>query len=167
MALKNILVHADASERAEERIRIAAELARPDDGHLTGLFVTPDPPFPTWMVAGMPASALEAAIANLRGEGEAVRGRFLEIAERAGVHAEWRTAAGSVARVAAQHARYADLAVVGKGSAAEPERYPYPELAADLTMSCGRPVLVVPNSGRFDDLGRHVLVCLTKEEIRL
>ncbi|MDE0409223.1 MAG: universal stress protein, partial [Alphaproteobacteria bacterium] len=29
----------------------------------------------------------------------------------------------------------------------------------DLTMSCGRPVLVVPNSGRFDRPGRHVLVC--------
>ena len=159
MALKNILVHVDASERAGERIRIAAELAGPDDGHLTGVFVTPDPPFPTWMVAGMPASALEAAIENARGEGEAARGRFLDIAERAGVHAEWRSASGSVARVTARHARYADLAVVGKGSADDPARYPYPELAADLTMSCGRPVLVVPNSGRFDRPGRHVLVC--------
>ncbi|MCY3753747.1 MAG: universal stress protein [Alphaproteobacteria bacterium] len=159
MALKNILVHVDASDRAGERIRIAAELAGPDDGHLTGVFVTPDPPFPTWMVAGMPASALEAAIENTRSEGEAARGRFLDIAERAGVHAEWRSASGSVARVTAQHARYADLAVVGKGSADDPARYPYPELAADLTMSCGRPVLVVPNSGRFDRLGRHVLVC--------
>ena len=82
MALKNILVHVDASERAGERIRIAAELAGLDDGHLTGVFVAPDPPFPTWMVAGMPASALEAAIENARGEGEAARGRFLDIAER-------------------------------------------------------------------------------------
>lgn len=159
MVLRNILVHVDASERAGERIRIAAELAGPDDGHLTGVFVSPDPPIPTWMVAGMPVGALEAAIERTRGEGEAARRRFQEVAERAGVHAEWRTASGSVGRIAAQHARYADVAVVGKGSASEPERFPHPDLAADLTMSCGRPVLVVPNAGRFDRVGHQVLVC--------
>jgi nucleotide-binding universal stress UspA family protein len=159
MGLKNILVHVDGSDRAGERIRVAASLAGADDGHLTGVFVSPDPLIPTWMVAGMPPSALEAAVERVRGEGEAARGRFLEIAERAGVHAEWRMASGSVSHVTALHARYADLAVVGKGSASEPELYPYPDLAADLTMSCGRPVLVVPNSGRFDVLGENILVC--------
>ena len=159
MGLRNILVHVDGSGRAGERIRIAAELARPDDGHLTGVFVSPDPPIPTWMAAGMPVGALEAAVERVRGEGDAARQRFQEIADRAGVHAEWRMASGAVGRVTAHHARYADLAVVGKGSAAEPDRYPYPDLAADLTMSCGRPVLVVPNSGRFDRVGEHVLVC--------
>ena len=159
MELRNILVHVDGSERAGERIRIAAELARPDDGHLTGVLVTPDPPIPTWMAAGMPVGALEAAVERARKEGETARAVFLDIAEKAGVHPEWRMAAGPVSRITAQHARYADLVVVGKGSAAEPDRYPYPDLAADLTMSCGRPVLVVPNSGRFDRVGRDVLVC--------
>ena len=159
MSLKNILVHVDASERAGERIRVAASLAGADDGHLTGVFVAPDPLIPTWMVAGMPASTLEAAVERVHGEGDAARERFQEIADRAGVHAEWRMASGSVSHVTALHARYADLAVVGKGSASEPELYPYPDLAADLTMSCGRPVLVVPNSGRFDVLGENVLVC--------
>ncbi len=159
MALKNILVHVDGSERAAERIRVAAGLALPDDGHLTGVFVSPDPPIPTWMVAGMPVGALESAIERVRGEGEGARERFLDIAGKAGVHAEWRAATGSVSRVTALHARYADIAVVGKGSTAEPDLYPYPDLAADLTMSCGRPVLVVPNSGRFDRVGEHVLVC--------
>jgi len=163
MELRNILVHVDGSERAGERIRIAAELARPDDGHLTGVFVTPDQPIPTWMAAGMPVGALEAAVERVRGEGDAARQRFQEIADRAGVHAEWRMAAGPVGRVTAMHARYADLVAVGKGSAAEPDLYPYPDLAADLTMSCGRPVLVVPNSGRFDPVGRDVLVCLTHQ----
>ena len=95
-----------------------------------------------------------------RGEGESrPRERFLDIAEKAGVHAEWRMAAGQVSRIVTLHARYADLTVVGKGSAAEPDRFPHPDLAADLTMSCGRPVLVVPNSGRFDGVGGHVSVC--------
>ena len=58
----------------------------------------------------------------------------------------------------AQHARYADLAVVGKGSADDPARYPYPELAADLTMSCGRPVLA-SEFRAVRPAGRHVLVC--------
>ena len=159
MSLKNILVHVDSSERAGERIRIAANLARTDDGHLTGVFVAPDPLLPTWMVAGMPPAALEAAMDRVQGEGDAARARFQEIADRVGVHAEWRTASGSVSQVTAVHARYSDLAVVGKGSALEPELYPYPDLAADLTMSCGRPVLVVPNSGRFDRLGENILVC--------
>ncbi len=159
MALKNILVHVDGSERAGERIRVAAELARPDDGHLTGVFVTPDTPIPTWAAVELPADTLEAVMEQARGEREAARARFLDIAGKAGVHAEWRMATGSVSEVTALHARYADLAVVGKGSADEPDRFPHPRLAADLTMGCGRPVLVVPNAGRFDRVGGQVLVC--------
>ena len=107
----------------------------------------------------MPASALEAAFERVRGEGEIARERFLEIAEKAGVHAEWRAGSGSVNHVTALYARYADIAAVGKGSTSEPDLFPYPDLAADLTMSCGRPVPVVPKAGRFDRLGENMLVC--------
>ncbi len=159
MELKNVLVHVDGGERAGERIRVAADLVRPGDGHLTGLFIVPDPPVPTWAAAGMPPRLLEAAYARAESEADTARQRFLELAEAVGVHAEWRKASGPVGAVAARHARYADLAVVGKGSADEPERFPYADLAADLTMSCGRPVLVIPNAGRFEHVGRRILVC--------
>ena len=39
MALKDILVHLDATEQSQARLRLAAGLARRHEAHLTGLFV--------------------------------------------------------------------------------------------------------------------------------
>ena len=60
MALKNILVHVDASERAGERVEIAAALAQSSDAHLTGLYVVPDPT--TYLVDYVPARVFSEQI---------------------------------------------------------------------------------------------------------
>ena len=157
MELKNILVHVDASERASERIEIAAAMAQAGDAHLTGLFVIPD----SLMYPGYTVSAylfleqMEEARANSR----TAEKTFHSVADSKGVHREWRSEEGQPSRVVARHARYADLAVVGKGDAKDTTRFPYPELAADLVMTCGRPVLIVPNAGHFETVGRRILVC--------
>ena len=165
MELKNILVHVDASERAGERIEIAATMAQASDAHLTGLFVIPRLP-----MLGYPVSAnlFHEQVEAARTDSKTSENAFHAAAKAKGVHAEWRCEEGQLSSVVAHHTRYADLVAVGKGDAKDPARYPHSGLAPDLVMTCGRPVLVVPNFGRFETVGRRVLVCwnATRESTR-
>jgi len=160
MEITNIVVHVDGSERAAERVKLANHIAQESDAHITGVFVIPDPYVPAYMAGGyFPAEIFEQQREEAKAEAETAQKMFADLTGKAGVKTEWRSEEGMVSNVVARHARYADLAVVGKGDIDDPVKYPYPELAADLVMTCGRPVLVVPNAGRFDSVGKRVLVC--------
>lgn len=160
MNLTNILVHVDASERAAERIRLAANIAQTVDAHVTGVFVIPDPYVAAYMASGyVPVEIFESQREEAMKQSGDAKKLFDDLVSRAGAKGEYRTEEGTVSDVVARHARYADVAVVGKGDRDEPVKYPYPELSGDLVMTCGRPVLVVPNAGHFESVGKRVLVC--------
>lgn len=161
MRLKDILVHLDATERSQERLRLAIGLAQRHEAHLTCLYVV-DVPFPGLAIGDAGgAAALPVLIDQMRRDAleEAARAEasFRERLRREDVAAEWRLAEGVTPEQVALHARYADLVVVGQ---ADPENGP-PNATAVLEaalFSSGRPVLVVPYAGRFEALGRRVLV---------
>lgn len=160
MNLTNILVHVDGSERAAERMRLTANIAQERDAHVTGLFVIPDPYVAAYMASGyVPVEIFEAQREEALKQAGAAKKLFDDIVGRAGAKHEWRTEEGTLSDIVARHARYADLAVVGKGDRDEPVKYPYPELSGDLVMTCGRPVLIVPNAGHFETVGKRILVC--------
>ena len=169
MELKNILVHVDPTERAKERINIAMTMAAPAGGHVTGIYVIPNPSLPVFM----DASYVSAEMLNARHEqatenANVARKWFEQAATASGVLCEWRTEQGQAAEVVTRSARYMDVTIVGKGDRRDPEHFPYPELPADLVMSSGRPVLVVPNAGQFESVGKRVLICwnATREATR-
>ena len=160
MAIKNIVVHADSTDRAAERIKLAATLAAKDDGHVVGVFAVPDPYAPTYMAGGyVPADLFDQLRQEAIAESKKAEDLFRETVSQSGVPNEWRIEEGDIAGVMSRHARYADLAVVGKGDYDQPEKFPNPSLAADLVMTAGRPVLVVPNAGHYETVGNRVLVC--------
>ena len=160
MELKNILVHVDGTERAAARLRLACAIATRTDAQVTGTFVIPDLYFGAYLAGGYVSSDLfEQQRAQAEADGKKAAAVFEEIVSKAGAHSEWRTEEGNLADILARHARYADMVVVGKGDPDDPVRYPHPELAADVAMSSGRPVLILPNAGTFNDVGKRVLVC--------
>jgi nucleotide-binding universal stress UspA family protein len=169
MALKNILVHMDATDRCEERLHLAGDLAQRNDAHLSGLFVFPEPFYPVY---GDGAYFPQDMIDNWQKEeeenAEKAEKTFQEFVDAEGIHGEWRSEQGSLGQVVSRHARYADLTIVGKGSAVDSKQYPDPFLAEDVVMESGRPVLVVPNAGHFDGIGKRVLVCwnASREAVR-
>lgn len=169
MALKNILVHMDATDRCEERLRLAGDLALRHDAHLSGLFVIPEPFYPVYADgAYFPQDAVEIWEKEEKANTIKAEKTFQEFVNAQGIHGEWRTEQGPLGQIVSRHARYADLTVVGKGSMDDPEHYPDPFLAEDVVMESGRPVLVVPNAGHFDGFGRRVLVCwnASREAVR-
>jgi nucleotide-binding universal stress UspA family protein len=166
MALKDILVHLDTTEASRTRLRLVAALAAQHDAHLTALHVV-DVALPA-MVAGDPsggAAALGALLDRLREDALAdaarVEAEFRELLRREGLAGEWRLIEGMTPHQVALNARYADLVVIGQedpeggGIAAGGSSGVIVEQAL---FASGRPVLIVPYAGRFEAIGRRVLV---------
>lgn len=156
--LRDILVLLDPTDQSDRRLALAVGLARRHEAHLTGLFVL-DVPLP-FVAAGDGAVALAEVMERLRGEAQAaaaaVEERFREGLRREGVAGEWRLVEGAAAAVVPLHARYADLAVLG-------QEEPAPAVVGSGVVEAalfgsGRPVLVVPHAGRFENVGRRVLI---------
>src|SRR5690606_1570566 len=90
---------------------------------------------------------------------EIVRTKFLERAASAGVKAEWRAPKGEADEVLALHARYCDLLVMSKAERVDSVAAIIPNLPGSVVMASGRPVLMIPNAGSIESIGRRVLYC--------
>jgi nucleotide-binding universal stress UspA family protein len=164
MALKDILVFADDSRSHDARLRLAVELARRNDAHLTAVFILTSLDM-AWLAAPVGGDVASLGTVDaLREEHRAARLAVAErlaaavrnAADRAGVAAEWRVVDGDAAELAPLYARYADLTILGQADPEEPARAaPAPEA---VLLGSGRPVLVVPYIGADEAIGRRVLV---------
>lgn len=158
--LKEILLHLDASDASAERLRLAGMLARRHEAHLTGIFVI-DLPWPVFAGDGAATAALSAAMRRARdateAQADAAEAAFRETLRREGLQGEWRRPEGDTPKVVALHARYADLVVLGQPQPGGAAPLAGPVLEEAL-FGAGRPLLVVPYAGRFDGIGREVLV---------
>ncbi|MGZ5182147.1 MAG: universal stress protein [Ramlibacter sp.] len=144
MSYKTILVHAGSGAGADARIRLAARLARTSDAHLIGCAPTGISRFMPPQAFGA-GSVVAARCAALRHEAAAALAHFEGLAgEEAVASCEARLVEDDTAAALALAARYCDLAVLGgpDPGAAGPRQ---PQgLAAELLLTGGRPVLVVP-----------------------
>lgn len=159
MSLKNILVYVDDSKRAEGAVAAACILAREHDAHLTGLGIERPPYIPGFANIEIPPTALEiitrqraATLTRAREIFEAAVGRA-DIAAKSG----WDAAKGYALETLSLRSRYADLTVMAQ-STPEMRGTADEDLADDLIMTSGRPVLVVPYIGAPDSIGRTVLI---------
>lgn len=157
MRFKDVLVHLDGTEQAGVRLLVAADLARRHGAHLTGLHVA-DIVSPVVYAGGaVLADLLEGMRRDALAEAYRVEAVFRERLRLEGLAGEWRQVEGITREQVALHARYADLVVAGQ----EDPAAGYPPLSGTVEhalFASGRPVLVVPAAGRFEAVGRKVLV---------
>ena len=153
----------DEDARSRDRISLAATLAERFGAHLVGLYVTigPEPPGRFERFSGyapLLRPIYEEIEANIRAQQEAMRLVFEDVVSRSSLSAEWRTASGYPTGQAALHGRYADLIILGQIDPNNPWSavlHAHPE---EVVLTAGRPVLVVPYVGHFDQIGGRVLV---------
>ena len=123
MALKDLLVHVDQSERATGRLRLAADLARRHESRLTAIYVRELNPAELHLrstaelglgsfaainrVNQQIQQSIDEAAERLRLELDELKGEF-------GLEVEWRCLDGIGSVVVPQHARFADLCVLGQ-----------------------------------------------------
>ena len=171
MSYKDLLLVLDAEPTARERTDLAAALAERFSAHLVGLYPLPTPQMPRHFGYYDPA-LIDPLFVELRERARSAAVKVREAFDHAtglrGLSAEWREIPEGPDADPALHARYADLAILGQ---LDPDRAetelirPRPEQVA---LASGRPVLIVPYAGHFDNLGRRVLIAwnATREAAR-
>ncbi|SFF96411.1 Nucleotide-binding universal stress protein, UspA family [Duganella sp. CF458] len=161
MSYRTIVVHADRAANAEARIALAAAIALREEAHLVGAAMTG---MPRSMLAGRNYEGSGVFLADyLRRAEERVQQaleQFKGIAERLGVPSfEARSSNDDEYAGLCMQARYADLLVLGQAAAADSnEDSLLPDLPDYVLLNCGRPVLLVPRTGRFPTIGKRVMV---------
>jgi nucleotide-binding universal stress UspA family protein len=159
MALKDLLVHVHSESFSGPMVDAALALAERHDTHLVGLGIRAPADMPTYAEARLPESVIEILDereATRLSEAEAM---FTSRAKHAGREdrVEWREAAGLPAQTLSLHARYADLVVAAQSPQDSSDRR-FVDLAEDVLIAAGRPVLVVPSTGARAPIGDKVIV---------
>lgn len=155
-ALRRILVHVERGDRANDRIRVAADFAERFGSKLTGVFLLPSVvpmAFPSAELSVELLAELER-LAQQQAD-EAMR-RYLDDVVRRNLQGEWRCLRGPVIPALRQLSRYLDLSVVGQVNPDLPEEpIVRPE---ELALASGGPVLVVPYIGAPAQVGRRFVI---------
>lgn len=160
MPYKTILIHLSNESRARAALGLATMLAHRFEAHLIGLYV-----FPNYRLSPPIALPFGNEIAGqIRGaikqEAEKVRSVFSEMTAAQPFSSEWRLVTADRRRpdqVVLEHARAADLVVANQADPAWEwsDILDFPDV---LAIGAGRPVVIVPNFGRYDRLPRVVTV---------
>jgi nucleotide-binding universal stress UspA family protein len=159
MTIKSILVHADDSPQSEHRFGVAVALARSFDAHLSAIYVIPPPIVPAMMSAGYVPDGLIAEQEEMESDrAKSAKEAFERHMARAGVAAEWRERHGALGNIVGMNARYSDLTIVSQADPSAHPGFEAIELPAEVALSAGRPVLVIPYIGPGKSVGGHVLV---------
>ncbi|MGK5051295.1 universal stress protein [Janthinobacterium sp. RB2P8] len=154
MAYKSILVHADLSRHAPQRIAIAARLAHAHQAHLIGAAMTGVSRFYLENNRGMRGAAVAAQISALHGQAQAALDQFETLARQAGaVSLERRLIEDDEDGGMAVSARYSDLTVLSQHDDSEALPGAMSDLVPYVMLNAARPVLIVPRSGQFAQVG--------------
>jgi nucleotide-binding universal stress UspA family protein len=159
MSYKTILVHVNDTRRAKALLEPAIALAGRFNAHLVGMHV----------YASLPAApvslpyareVLGSVVAAERKATEELAEIFARMTANQPFVAEWRTLKvphADLAAVVMDHGRAADLIIAGQTDP-DWDLSPLMDFPERLALESGRPVLVIPNVGRYAELGRNVVV---------
>lgn len=160
MSYKTILVHVDESSHASERIKIAAAVAMTQGAHLIGTAVTGASRYlaQTRMLAELDPN-LRTHLEFLRQRAKRGLEDFEAAVAKLGITSfEKRLVDDEAGGGICLQARYADLIVIGQNDPNEISPVTMPDFPQYVVLNSGRPVLLVPYAGRFDNIGNRVLI---------
>jgi nucleotide-binding universal stress UspA family protein len=166
MGLRDLIVYVDKSEYALSHLRLAVDLASRHESRLTALYVRERSQAQLeqrktaelGLASAADISRLDHAIEmSIDRAGEELRSTLNALGRAHGVTTECRIVDGPAATVVPQHARYADLCVLGHYRSAndEPDNF---SLSERLLFTSGRPVVSIPAGWADHTLGCHVAV---------
>ncbi|MCG8545680.1 MAG: universal stress protein [Alphaproteobacteria bacterium] len=159
MAIKDLLVHVSTEADAKPVVDAALTLAAANDAHVIGIGIRPPLDVPSYAAARLPDSVVELLEKREDDRLQAAREMFEARAKRAGREdrCEWRSDIGIVEETLGLHARYADLTVVPQPNPEAMDKR-FTNLAEDMLMTAGRPVLIVPYIGAPETIGKRAIV---------
>ena len=161
MAYRTVVVHCNDKSRILRVLGAAVDVCTQFDAHLIGVSVTP----PIVVIpAGMPGApdtvVLDEHCKAYRQDNPEMKAALEAAAHAHNLVAEWReadAASTTVADVVLQHSRAADLVIAAQTAPKWPGSV-HLDVADRLVVESGRPVLIVPNEGAQQSIGRKILV---------
>lgn len=160
MPFNTIVVHIDETERSDARVRLAAQLAIQNDAHLIGSAVTGVARF-IYQEGniGLVDPNLVEHLTMLRQRAEQVAKKFHLLVQKLGVNSYESIVTNDEAGDGiGLQARYSDLVVIGQNNPDAPSSSVSPDFPQHMIIHSGRPVLIVPYVGEFEQLGKRPLV---------
>jgi len=160
MSYKTILVQADDSSNATQRIQAAVKLALKEDARLIGVANTGIARLLHDTLAIFPdRDNLAPYLPMMKERATTALTDFENIARSLGVTTiETRLLNGEKDTGISVRARYADLVIHGQYDPDDPWWRLTSELPEYVAMNSGTPVLVIPRTGGLDTLGERVLI---------
>lgn len=156
--LVRLAVHLDRDEGCERRLQAAVQMASDHKAELIGIYATHFP-LAFYDEIGTPSEVYSLLRARSSDEEAKIRKLFQDVTSSAGITARWKAPEGEAEQMLALHARYCDLIVMGQVNPDQSDFQPSAHLAEAVMMAAGRPVLMIPYSGRPSPIGRRVLFC--------
>lgn len=161
MTYKTIIVHLDCGKRRNERLDLALRFAGEFDAHLIGMFSL-DLYFGFGMAADAGSVLVEAELQRREICMQEAQSEFFSKCASRADKVEWRYTEDDAAGEVTLAARSADLVILGQ---ADPETAAddgtSPSFVADVVLNSGKPVLIVPYAGHFENVGRRMMVAWT------
>lgn len=154
MAIRYLLVHLDKGEASAVRADVGIGLAKRLGARLTALYAVRDPDVP-----GVNSQNRYMFVERAAGKAHAALQQHAAVS---GVTVEWQADIGAkdieVSRAVIMRSRETDLVILGQYNPANPEADVPEALVEQTVLHSGRPVLVIPYSGRFAQLGRRPVI---------
>src|SRR3972149_4752731 len=160
MDYKTIPVPLDRGAHPDKRLQLALALAKAFKAKLLGLFAVSESRMPAYAVSQASSAMVELLQRN---RSEAMRASETlfntAIFQSEGIEPEWRSAEDDPAEAVCRAARYSDLVVLGQRDSASGIDDGMPaDFVDQVVLDAQRPVLVVPHAGRFDTVGKRILI---------
>ena len=160
MPYKTILVHLNDRRRAGHLLKPAIALAARWGAHLIGLHAYPSIPQLSAFGTRLGGEAVGSIVGAARQDSEHIHAVFERMTANQPFVAEWleiKAMGADIAELVMERGRAADLIVTSQADPAW-DLAPILDFPERLAVESGRPVLVVPNEGHFDRIGRSVMV---------
>lgn len=160
MSYKTLLVYLDDAAQIDERVRLAASLAKAHGAHLVGTAITgiPRNMAATW-AKGIGGDKVATYLGTLHRSIARTVHDFESMVQDAGVSSfEGQLVEDIEEDGLTRWARYADLVIVSQTNPQDTVSSRVPHLAEYVAISSGAPILVLPYTGQFRTPGQHVLI---------
>lgn len=160
MSYKTVLVHVDESAHASERIKLAAAVAMAENAHLIGTATSGASRYihRNRMLAELDPNFM-VHLEFLRQRARRGLEEFEAVAQKIGIPSfEKRLVDDEAGGGVCLQARYCDLVVIGQIDPQEPSPVVMPDFPEYVVLNSGRPVLIVPYSGQFGNIGNRALI---------
>lgn len=160
MTVRTILVCLTSTKTAASLLEAAALLARRDNAHVIGLYVTESLVMYPGIAVHIPEVSFQGFVANQQAHAKEVKEIFEMHAKAEDFPSEWRkvsSESGFLADSIIASARSVDLVVLAQEDDGD-ERPQINNLHERVIRECGRPVLVIPHDFTPETLGENIVL---------